>query len=63
MSKYDYDISKHIVTMNYPFASLMMAALRQADSKNARVLAKAFPEITDELIKRYNAPGGGEEEL
>jgi hypothetical protein len=35
-----------------------MAAMRQADSDNIVRLRVAFPEVYDELHKRYGAPGG-----
>ena len=40
------------------FYGLLMAAMRNADTKNSEKLKTAFPEIYDELQKRYNAPGG-----
>lgn len=47
------------------FYALIMAAMRQADTDNARKLREAFPATYRELRDRYNAPGGileGEEE-
>jgi hypothetical protein len=41
-----------------PFASLIMVAIRKADTKNTIKLGDAFPEIFGELQKRYWAPGG-----
>lgn len=58
MSMYDYQISKVIAGQDYPFYALIMAAMRQADTENARLLAAAWPEIYQELTSRYNAPGG-----
>jgi hypothetical protein len=58
MSHYDYLISQEISAKDPPFASLIMAAMRKADSDNTALLANAFPEIFYELRDRYNAPGG-----
>jgi hypothetical protein len=40
------------------FFSLLMAAIRFADTDNLERLQESFPEIVIELKKRYNAPGG-----
>jgi hypothetical protein len=40
------------------FYSLLMAAIRFADTDNLEQLEGAFPEIVIELRKRINAPGG-----
>ena len=58
MSLYDYKVSKLIDAGDPPFAALIMAALRKADSKNAYELRQAFPDICAELQARYDAPGG-----
>lgn len=58
MSRYDYEVSKQISQDDPPFAALIMAAMRKADTANAERLAQAFPAIYVELRKRYNAPGG-----
>lgn len=58
MSWYDYDVSRRIVAEDFPFAALIMAAARQADSSNMELLLRAFPQIVGELGQRYNAPGG-----
>jgi len=49
MSRYDYEQSKIIAQEDPPFAALIMAATRKADSMNASLLRDAFPEITAEL--------------
>lgn len=56
MSRYDYERSRQLV--NESFASLIMAAIRKADTDNYRLLRAAFPEIADELQARYDATGG-----
>ena len=58
MSYYDYKMSQHIATENYPFYALIMAAMRDADTDNLEKLRKMFPETYDDLARRYNAPGG-----
>lgn len=47
----------------YPFSgnsfyTLIMAAMRQADTDNLEALQSAFPRVWNELRRRYNAPGG-----
>jgi hypothetical protein len=58
MSRYDYEVSKAIERGDPPFAALIMAALRKADTGNARLLWTAWPDICRELQERYDAPGG-----
>ena len=58
MSKFTYEQSAVIATKGYQFESLIMAAMRKADSYNTAKLTVAFPAIWDELRARYNAPGG-----
>ncbi|KWX25633.1 hypothetical protein AFM11_05250 [Mycolicibacterium wolinskyi] len=58
MSLYDYEVSRQIGATDPPFYSLIMAAIRKADSQNAARLRNAFPEVHDEFTARYNAPGG-----
>lgn len=58
MSYYDYQASKVIDAEDYPFYALVMAAMRKADSDNARALCHAFPSTWSELQDRYAAPGG-----
>lgn len=40
------------------FYGLVMAAMRKADTTNAAILRRAFPEVWDDLQARYLAPGG-----
>ncbi len=58
MSYYDYKQSVYISLKDYPFYALIMAAMRQADTDNARALKHIFPNIWAELDARYHAPGG-----
>jgi len=58
MSLLDYKLSQRIAKSDYPFAAIIMTAMRQADTQNLVYLRNAFPEIWEELQARYNAPGG-----
>lgn len=58
MSLYDYKESQRIAAQDYPFAALIMAAMRKADTDNADALKAAFPDMWDDLQLRYSAPGG-----
>ena len=58
MSRFDYEQSKRLAHEDYPFAALIMAALRKADTVNESLLRQAFPAIHQELHERYHAPGG-----
>lgn len=57
MSLYEYQQSQ-VASMEYDFYSLIMAAMRNADSINLAKLNDVFPEVYHELKQRYNAPGG-----
>lgn len=58
MSLYDYKESQQISRTNPAFYALIMAAFRCADTVNAEKLKRAFPEVFEEMKKRYDAPGG-----
>lgn len=58
MSLYDSQVSREIVASDPPFAALVMAAMRKADSINAAKIRSVFPVIRAELEARYEAPGG-----
>jgi len=58
MSYYDYEYSKEICVDDPPFYGLIMAAMRRADTDNAERLKEAFLEVWEELVRRYNSPGG-----
>ena len=58
MSLHDYQTSKLIAEADPSFAALIMAALRKADTYNARLLREAWPDICAEMQARYDAPGG-----
>jgi hypothetical protein len=58
MSLMDYNTSHELTSNSIPFYALLMAAMRCADNVNLERLKRAFPDIHDELLKRYNSPGG-----
>lgn len=58
MSRFDYEQSKEIAKLDPGFTALIMAAYRKADTTNAVILRRGFPEITEEIEARYNARGG-----
>lgn len=58
MSAQDYQASREIVANDPTFYSLIMAAMRRADTHNLRRLMAAFPDQYVELVARYEAPGG-----
>jgi hypothetical protein len=58
VSHFDYQASKHIAMQDYPFHGIVMAAMRQADTRNLAKLKRSFPDVWAELDARYNAPGG-----
>ena len=53
MNLYDYQRSKEIADEEPSFAILIMAAAWKADTENYGRLRTAFPEIIEELEKRY----------
>jgi predicted ArsR family transcriptional regulator len=58
MTLYDYQMSRDLVADDPPFAALIMAALRKADTENAAKISAMWPGIAREMRVRYNAPGG-----
>lgn len=58
MSYHDYRQSQKIALGDYPFYALIMAAMRQADTDNAAKLKRTWPDVWDELQRRYHSPGG-----
>lgn len=58
MSYHEYIQGKEIFSHDYPFYSLIQAAMRQADTDNSDRLRMAFPKVYEEVVQRYNAPGG-----
>ena len=53
MNIYDYERSKEIAAEDPSFATLIMAAAWKADTLNFGRLREAFPEIIEDLEKRY----------
>ena len=58
MSLFDYEASQRLSAGDPPFAALIMAAYRKADTSNTALIERAWPGIAAELRARYNAPGG-----
>ena len=58
MSHYDYQRSLQLAIQYEPFAALIMAAIRRADTDNLARLRAAFPAVYDELGARIDAPDG-----
>lgn len=58
MAYYDYKCSQQIAAQDYSFEALIMAAMRQADDYDLKMLRETFPLVYQELLNRYNAPGG-----
>jgi len=58
MSYQTYRTAAKIAAEDYPFYSLIQAAMRQADTTNLDHLKNAWPHVWEELQARYNAPGG-----
>ena len=58
MTHNDYEVAKQIESTNPPFYALIMAAMRKADSANASLLQRAWPETVAELNYRYWSAGG-----
>lgn len=54
----EYNISRQLDRIDTPFESLVMAAMRKADTANLERLREAFPELEAELRARYDAPLG-----
>lgn len=58
MSYFEYEVSMRLNAEDPPFYSLIMAAMRSADTMNAEKLRKAFPDTWAELQTRYDTVGG-----
>lgn len=58
MSYVDYQQSKELSKNDPSFYAIIMAAMRKGDSANLRKLIHSWPQVWDELQRRYNAPGG-----
>lgn len=58
MSQFEYEAGRRLAEADEPFYGLIQAAMRRADSQNAELLRAAWPEVWNELQRRYDAPGG-----
>ena len=54
----EYRESAKLSREDHPFYSLIMAAMRKADTANTAKLKQAWPEVWKECVARYHAPGG-----
>ena len=60
MSLYDYKVGQHVVTEygDDEFYGLVQALMRLADTDNLQRLKIDWPDVWDDLQRRYNAPDG-----
>ena len=58
MSLHDYEAGAELMMNHPPFYALIQAAMRRADTDDLEKLIRAWPEVWQELQKRYNAPSG-----
>jgi hypothetical protein len=58
MSLHEYRMSLELSKDDPPFYALIMAAMRKADTDNTEKFKAMWPEVWDELYRRYHAPGG-----
>jgi hypothetical protein len=58
MSLHEYKMSQELSLKDYPFYALIMAAMRQADTDNLEKFKKNWPDVWEELSRRYHSPGG-----
>ena len=54
----DYTEALELAAEDVSFDSLVMAAMRKADTTNLSMLMALWPDLWAELDARYNAPGG-----
>lgn len=55
MSLYDWKTAKELRDQDVPFYALIMAAMLKADTRNADLLVRAFPDTAAELERRYHS--------
>jgi hypothetical protein len=58
LSLHGYLAAVELVKKDEPFFGLIMAAMMKADDHNLVRLKVCWPDVWDELEKRYHAPGG-----
>ena len=59
MSEYHYKASMLLdAEIDAPFYSIIMLAIRRADTSNYAMLKACWPDVEADLVARYNAPGG-----
>lgn len=54
----DYLESQQISAKDPSFAALVFALIRKADTENMEKIRLTWPDLHDEMIERYHAPGG-----
>ena len=65
MTYYEYEVGKKLEKMELPFYGIIQGAMRRAaaeSDENLEMSKGCFPEVWNDLKKRYNAPGGKLEE-
>ena len=55
---FTYMVGASIWAEDPPFYAVIQAAMRGADTQNARALRHIWPDVWDSLQARYDAPGG-----
>lgn len=62
MSRHHYEASREmemeVYKRDWPYYSIIMCAMRRADSTNLSKLRLMWPDVFADLEARYNAPGG-----
>jgi hypothetical protein len=58
MTLFEYKEGQEIAAKDPTFYALIQAAMRKADTENLELLKRSWPKIYQELLVRYNAPGG-----
>ena len=58
MSLHDYHAGQMLECHDFPFYAIIQCAMRQADSDNLAKLRQAFPEVYEDLQRRYRTLGG-----
>lgn len=57
-SRFEYEVARGLEAEDTPFFALIQAAMRRADTFNLIKLQDAFPGVWEEMLERYNTPGG-----
>jgi hypothetical protein len=57
-TRHDFTEAMFLSNLDHSFATLVWALLLKADTMNTEKIAQTWPDLTNEFVKRYNAPGG-----